>query len=129
MHRKTSEKLLHARSDRCRQLSRESANKHDVAYSEDPNAKGVTACAKGTAEAPDKHVAQEAGLNREIPDPGWHKFERCLGYRMRVEKVPAAYASRRRNACGCMAKANRKTQSDFESRSCGHRDNAVVDAA
>ena len=129
MHRKTSEKLLHARLDWCHQLSRKLANKHDVAYSEDPDVKGVSASAKGTAEAPGKHVAQKAGLNREIPDTGWHKFERCLGYRMRVEKMPAAYTSRRCNACGCMAKVNRKTQSGFESRSRGHRDNAEVNAA
>ena len=48
---------------------------------------------------------------------------------MSVEKVPAAYTSRHCNACGHTEKANRKTQSDAECRSCGYRGNADVNAA
>ncbi len=129
MHGKTHKKLLHARLDWCHQVSREIANRYNVAYLEDLNVKGMTASAKGTKEAPGKNVKAKSGLNRKILNTGWHRFEQCLSYKMSVEKVPAAYTSRRCNACGYTEKANRKTQSDFECRSCGHRDNADVNAA
>ena len=128
-HQRAHKKLLHARLDWCHKVSREIANKYDVAYLEDLKIKDMTASAKGTAEAPGKDVKAKSGLNKSILDTGWGIFERCLSYKMSVEKVPARYTSQRCNACGHTEKGNRKSQSEFECRSCGHRDNADVNAA
>ena len=119
-HRKTRKKLLHARTDWCRRVSRELTNRYDVAYSEELNVKGVTAGAKGTAEAPGKHVAQKAGSDKSIPDTAW-SIERCLGCKMSVEKVPAAYTSSVATPAGILKRriATRKANSSAASADVG----------
>ena len=84
MHGKTHKKLLYARLDWCHQVSREVANRCNVAYLEDLNVKGMTASAKGTKEAPGKNVKAKSGLNREILNTGWRGFGQCLSYKMSV---------------------------------------------
>ena len=89
----------------------------------------MTKSAKGTAEQPGQNVKQKAGLNRSILASGWYKLEQCLSYKAQVEKVPAYYTSQACNQCGIADKANRKTQSIFKCRYCGHEDNADINAA
>ena len=85
---------MHARLDWCHKVSREIANKYDVAYLEDLKIKNMTASAKGTAEAPGKHVKAKSRLNRSMLDTGWGIFERCLSYKNECrEGTGAVYKS------------------------------------
>ena len=96
---------------------------------EDLDTQDMTASAKGDAENPGQHVQQKAGLNQAILSSGWYKLEQCLSYKSSVVKVPAPYTSQTCSRCGHTDKQNRKTQADFACLSCGHRDNADVNAA
>ena len=129
MHARTSKKIKQARANQFHQISREIADRYGLVHLENLNIKGMTASAKGTAEAPGKNVRQKAGLNREILATGWYKLEQCLAYKTEINKVPAQYTSQACNKCGHVAKENRKTQANFECVACGHRDNADINAA
>ena len=50
-------------------------------------------------------------------------------YGISFAEVNPAYSSQTCSACGHVAKANRKSQSDFSCRACGHEINADVNAA
>ena len=126
---RTSAKIARVRTNWSHQVSRKVADKYDLVYLEDLKVKGMTASAKGTADAPGKNVRQKAGLNREILNTSWHKFEQCLSYKTNISKVPAHHTSQTCHNCGHVAKENRKTQADFHCVACGHRDNADVNAA
>ena len=129
LYQKTSQKIVQERTNWCHQTSREIANKYNVIYLENLNTKGMTASAKGTADAPGKNVSQKSGLNKAILSSGWYKLDQCLSYKSTVIKVPAAYTSQACNQCGCIDKNNRKTQADFHCQACGHRDGADLNAA
>ena len=118
-----------ARANWFHQTSKLIADKYDLVYMEELHTQGMTKSAKGTAEQLGKNVKQKAGLNRSILASGWYKLEQCLSYKAQVEKVPAHYTSQTCNQCGSIDKANRKTQSIFKCRRCGHEDNADVNAA
>ena len=126
---RASAKAAHARKNWCHQVSRKVADEYDLVYLENLNTRGMTASAKGTADAPGKNVRQKAGLNRAILGTGWHKLEQCLSYKTNISKVPAHHTSQTCHKCRHVAKENRKTQADFQCVACGHRDNADVNAA
>ena len=73
LHARTAQKIVQARTSWCHQVSREIANKYNVAYREDLNTKGMITSAKGDAENPGKNVKQKAGLNRGILSSGWFR--------------------------------------------------------
>ena len=50
-------------------------------------------------------------------------------YGISFAEVNPAYSSQTCSACGHVAKANRKSQSEFSCRACGHEINADVNAA
>ena len=118
-----------ARANWYHQTSKLIADQYDVVYVEDLNTAGMTKSAKGTIEQPGKHVKAKSGLKREILKNGWYKLEHCLSYKTHIEKVKPAYTSQTCNQCGAIDKANRKTQSKFKCRYCGHEDNADVNGA
>ena len=118
-----------ARANWYHQTSKLIADQYDVVYVEDLNTAGMTKSAKGTIEEHGKHVKAKSGLNREILRSSWYKLEQCLSYKTHIEKVNPAYTSQTCNQCGAIDKANRKTQSKFKCRYCGHEDNANINAA
>ena len=90
--------------------------------------------ASGTQEAPGKNVKAKSGLNRAILDQGWGEFRRQLGYKLNwaggnLIVVPAQYTSQQCSGCGHIAQENRKSQENFCCVSCGHAENADINAA
>ncbi|WP_405146960.1 transposase [Sphaerisporangium sp. NBC_01403] len=68
--------------------------------------------AKGTVEAPGKHVAQKAGLNRSISGEAWGRTVTLLEYKTtdrggQVVKVPAPGTSQTCHRCGHRDRASR----------------------
>lgn len=128
-YQKECKKILQIRTNWCHQVSREIANEYDMVYLEDLNIRDMTKSAKGTLENPGKNVKAKSGLNREILKSGWGKLESCLSYKTTVSKVPAQYTSQMCSVCGHTERGSRKSQSHFKCLSCGHEDNADVNAA
>jgi transposase len=97
---------------------------------EDLNIMNMTRSAKGTAELPGKNVRAKARLNDGIRKSGWGLLVRRLRDKApgRVEKIPAAYTSRRCSACGHVARDNRESQAAFRCTACGYACNADVNA-
>ena len=118
-----------ARLNWAHHVSKSIASQYDLAYIEDLNIRGMTKSAKGTVEKPGKNVKQKSGLNRQILASAWGTLELCLNYKMEVRKVNPAYTSQTCHSCGYVKKGNRQTQSEFKCRSCGHADDADVNAA
>ena len=119
--------------------ARETANALVAAYDaivfEDLNLAAMTRSAKGTIEAPGTNVAQKAGLNRSLQDAAHgrqaHRISR-LGVTSagrRVWLVDPRHTSQRCSACHHTDAANRADQATFACVSCGHADNADVNAA
>lgn len=109
---------------------------YDVISIEDLKVKNMVHSARGTVASPGKNVAQKAGLNRSISSQAWGLFRRRLTDKathatvpVTVVAVPPAYTSQRCSACGHTTQENRESQAVFRCRSCGHADNADVNAA
>lgn len=101
---------------------------------EDLNIAGMTRSARGTIEKPGVRVAQKAGLNRSLADAAFGELRRQLEYKTtwygsRVLVVDPAYTSQTCSTCGHIAAESRKTQAEFCCVSCGHTDNADINAA
>jgi predicted RNA-binding Zn-ribbon protein involved in translation (DUF1610 family) len=76
----------------------------------------------------------KAGLNRGIQAGRWGRIrevltDKCTLAGVRLVAVNPAYTSQTCPTCGHVAKENRESQAVFHCRSCGHRDNADVNAA
>jgi putative transposase len=119
------------RKDWVEKTSTEIARRFDVIRVERLNIRDMTRSAKGTRGKPGVHVAQKAGLNREVRKSGWGLLVRRLEDKApgRVEKVPAAYTSQRCSACGHVDGKSRESQADFRCIACGYACNADVNAA
>ena len=96
----------------------------------------MTASAKGTEEEPGKKVKQKAGLNRAVLSLSFYKIIEQLLYKVEkpgtvVKFVDPKGTSQMCNKCGHKSKANRKKQAKLKctSPTCGHEDNADVNAA
>jgi putative transposase len=92
--------------------------------------------ARGTIEAPGKHVAQKSGLNRSIAQEAWGRTVTMLTYKTAqlggtLHKVPAPGTSRRCSACGITTPGNRESQAVFVCKNpdCGWSGNADHNAA
>lgn len=77
------------------------------------------------------HGKTSRALNRRIRAVAWGELVTRLEQKApgRVEKVDPRYTSQRCNACGHIARGNRKSQAAFSCQSCGHKSNADVNAA
>lgn len=127
-------KAASRRNDYLHKLSDTISKNHALVVVEDLQVKGMSASARGTVEKPGRKVRQKAGLNKSILDQGWGEFVRQLAYKTewrggRLMKVPAAYTSQTCSACGHCSPSNRPSQSVFCCVSCGHAENADVNAA
>jgi IS605 OrfB family transposase len=119
------------RKDWVEKTSTHLARRYDAIRVEDLKIKNMARSARGTVQAPGKHVRAKAGLNRSIHAAGWGQLvtrlqEKAAG---RVEKVHPAYTSLTCNACGYCAAESRESQAAFRCRACGHADHADVNAA
>ena len=109
-------------------------SRHPVIALEDLRVAAMSASARGTAERPGKNVKQKAGLNRGILDAAWAEFRRQLQFKTtavggEVINVNPSFTIQRCSCCGHTEKGNRRTQSSFVRKACGHADNADVNAA
>lgn len=81
-----------------------------------------------------KNMIKFGNLSKHIADVSWSMFFDQLRYKSKqFEKsfiqINPRYTSQKCNSCGHIAKENRKTQSKFECISCGHQQNADLNAA
>lgn len=122
------------RADFCAQTASLLTHENAVVVLEDLKIVNMTASARGSVREPGRNVAQKAGLNRAILDKGWYMFELSLrnaarGTGTRIVKVPAAYTSVTCSRCRSVDPKSRKSQAQFRCTSCGHSENADVNAA
>ncbi len=126
---RTSQKIKQINDNWVHQVSRKIAKRYSVVYLEDLKTRNMTQSARGTVEKPGSNIKQKSGLNRSILKTGWYKLERALAYKTTIHKVAPNYTSQRCHHCGTTDRKNRKTQSEFRCVSCGHSDNADINAA
>ncbi|MEV2218386.1 transposase [Nocardia vinacea] len=124
----------HRRKDFAAQVANLLATLHGTVVLEELNTRGMTASTKGTITEPGRRVAQKAGLNRAILAKGWHCFELALRNAARytgtqIVKVPAAYTSLTCSRCRSVDPVSRESQAVYRCASCGHCENADVNAA
>lgn len=87
-----------------------------------------------TARAHGQGGAQKRGLNRSILNIGWHSIEMMLAYKLEERggtliKINPAFTSQTCNVCGVIDRGSRESQSRFSCTSCGHTENADINAA
>jgi putative transposase len=120
------------RRDWVEKITTDFARRFDTIRVEDLDVRAMTRSARGTVDQPGGRVAQKRGLNRAILRQGWGRLVARLDHKAagRIQRVPAAFTSRRCCACGHIAPENRKSQAVFECVACGSGPcNADVNAA
>jgi putative transposase len=128
------EKIADIRKDYLHQASTQLSKNHAVVVLENLQVANMSASAAGTVEEPGRNVKAKSGLNRSILDQGWYEFRRQLTYKQcwlggEVVLVDPKHTSQRCSGCGHVASENRKTRDAFTCVSCGHSENADVNAA
>lgn len=111
---KLHHKISNVRKDYLHKVSTEYAKMYHTVYMEGLNIKGMS---------------KNTHLSKHILDCGWGKFKDMLSYKTNVVKVNPRYTSQTCSACGDVDKKSRISQSEYACRSCGHVDNADVNAA
>lgn len=127
-------RVANARKDFLHKLTTTIAKNHGTVVVEALQVRNMSASAKGTVEEPGRNIRQKAGLNRSILDQGWRTFHTLLGYKLAERggsqiEVPAAYTSQTCSVCGAVDPASRPSQARFVCTTCGHTENADVNAA
>jgi putative transposase len=127
-------KVANIRKDYTHNASCQLTNQYSLVILEDLKTKNMTKSAKGTAEALGKRVAQKRGLNKAILDQGFYELRRQIEYKAqwkggKAEAVNPAYTSQTCSACGYVSQENRKSQAVFICETCGHTENADINAA
>jgi len=84
---------------------------------------GLTSSARGTTDAPGKNVRQKSGLNRNILDVAWGRFQTQLRYKAesaggRVIEVPPHMTSQVCSGCGTVVRKS-LSERKHECPSCG----------
>jgi putative transposase len=128
---KVHTQIANARKDFLHKKTAEISKNHAMVAVEDLQIKNMSQSAAGNAEKLGKNVAAKSGLNKAILDQGWAEFRRQLDYKLdwngaMLVAVPPQYTSQTCPCCGHVAKANRKTQAQFECVDCGYKNNADV---
>lgn len=127
-------RIADARADYLHQISHDICKNHAVVCIEDLKVRNLSRSSSGTRQAPGKSVKAKSGLNRAILDQGWSEFRRQLGYKLnwaggQLIAVPAHYTSQQCSSSGYIARENRQSQAEFRCVSCGHTQNADINAA
>ncbi len=127
---KTARRIACKRHDWQHKTSRTIADAAHTVVVEDLKPRAMTRSAKGTAGEPGRNVKQKAGLNRVILDPGWSDLRRMLSWKAgRLIAVDPRHTSQTCAACGVVDARSRRTQAAFMCVSCGHADNADINAS
>ncbi|GAA3332419.1 hypothetical protein GCM10020331_092470 [Ectobacillus funiculus] len=79
-------------------------------------------------------LKKNGNLAKAISEVSWSQFRQMLEYKAKwygkqVIAVNPHCTSQTCNVCGHTAKENRKTQASFKCVSCGHEDNADINAS
>ncbi len=106
-------------------VSKELVVDHDFIALEDLKVKNMSRRGKGS---------RKRGLNRSILESSWGKFRDTLSYKAKLADVSVVlvdprHTSQTCNKCTHVARENRESQAIFKCVSCGHLDNADVNAA
>ena len=106
-------------------VSKELVVDHDFIALEDLKVKNMSSKGKGS---------RKRGLNRSILESSWGKFKEVLTYKAKLADVSVVlvdprHTSQTCNKCIHVARENRESQAIFKCVSCGHLDNADVNAA
>ncbi|ASU84257.1 transposase [Nocardiopsis gilva YIM 90087] len=103
---------------------------------EDLDISNMTRSARGSVEAPGKHVRQKAGLNRAVASEAWGRTVTMLAYKLadrggHLVKVPAANTSKRCHACRTITEGSRESRERFVCKNpgCGWAGDADTNAA
>ena len=115
---KTHQKIRRARLDFQHKTARKLVNEYDVIAHEDLKVSNMV----------------KSNLARSISDVGWSQFYDILSLKAesagrKVIRVNPMYTSQTCYQCGHRCKENRVEQARFKCVSCGHEDNADVNAA
>ena len=109
-------KLTRSRTDFLHKTSTAITNLFDEVYVEDLNIQ--------------KMLKTDSKLSRKMLDNSFYTFRLMLQYKAKIFKaVNPAYTSQTCSKCGHVCKDNRKSQAIFDCQSCGHFENADVNAA
>lgn len=87
-----------------------------------------------TRRAKLKNVRAKSGLNRSILVNSWGMMGEALAYKAKLAeveflKVDPAFTSQTCSECGTVDKRSRENQATFSCTSCGHTENADINAA
>ena len=126
--------IANVRSDFLHKLSTDISKNHAKVHVEGLQIRNMSASAKGTVEEPGRNVKAKSGLNKSILDQGWYEFRRQLDYKLlwrggMLVEVNPRHTSQCCSSCGYTAKEYRVSQEVFRCQTCGHEENADVNAA
>lgn len=107
-------KIGNVRMDFLHKESTKIAKTNSVVYLEDLNVVGMV---------------KNRHLSKHILDCGWAMFRTMLEYKTNVIAIDPKHTSQICNSCGTKDAKSRISQSQFACSSCGHTDNADVNAA
>jgi putative transposase len=127
-------KIADCRKDFLHKATDAISKNHAIVVMEDLQVSSMSRSAAGTIECKGNNVRAKAGLNKSILDQGWYEFRRQLEYKLLwrgglLVLVNPRYTSQQCSDCGHCERENRKTQSLFLCKNCGHSENADLNAA
>jgi len=126
-------KLKNKRNDFLHKITKKLSENQAIAV-ENLMIKNMSKKAKGSIDNPNMRSSAKSGLNRSILQQSWGKFFELLEYKLRrnggkLIKVDPKYTSQKCSCCGHISKENRKSQSKFICKECGHSTNADYNAS
>lgn len=109
------------------------AETYEVVVLEDLDVKNMTRRAAPKQDEQGNYLpngqSAKRGLNKAILGSAWGGLKTRLSDKTTVVLCPAPYTSRQCSSCGHVAPENRRTQAQFSCTSCGHSENADLNAA
>jgi putative transposase len=121
--------IANVRRDFLHQATTAISKNHAMVAVEDLAVKNMSASARGSVEAPGRHVKAKSALNKAILDQGWSEFRRQLDYKLawrgaRLVAVPPRNTSRSCPGCGHVSADNRPSQARFSCVACRYENHA-----
>lgn len=115
------------RGDAQWKFAQDVASRHILVVFEGSKVKNLSARKVGAG-------AQGRGFNKHLLGEAWHAASvklasKCAAYGGHFMTIPAAYTSQRCSACGEVNKESRLDQARYVCTSCGHAENADLNAA